>query len=148
MKAQDIMSKNPATVTPTTRVRQAALLMKQEDVGVVPVVEEGTGGKKLVGMLTDRDIAIRLVADGKNADECEVRDVMSANPKTARADDDVSRVMDLMGREQVRRVPIVDDRGSLVGIVAQADVVLEGSDDRKAERTIEKISEKGGKHQQ
>jgi CBS domain-containing protein len=148
MKAQDIMSKNPATVTPTTRVRQAALLMKKEDVGVVPVVEEGTGGKKLVGMLTDRDIAIRLVADGKNADECEVRDVMSANPKTARADDDVSRVMDLMGREQVRRVPIVDDRGSLVGIVAQADVVLEGSDDRKAERTIEKISEKGGKHQQ
>ena len=148
MKAQDIMSKNPATVTPTTRVRQAALLMKKEDVGVVPVVEEGTGGKKLVGMLTDRDIAIRLVADGKDADECEVRDVMSANPKTARADDDVSRVMDLMGREQVRRVPIVDDRGSLVGIVAQADVVLEGSDDRKAERTIEKISEKGGKHQQ
>jgi len=148
MKAQDIMSKNPATVTPTTRVRQAALLMKKEDVGVVPVVEEGTGGKKLVGMLTDRDIAIRLVADGKNPDECEVREVMSANPKTARADDDVSRVMDLMGREQVRRVPIVDERGSLVGIVAQADVVLEGSDDRKAERTIEKISEKGGKHQQ
>ena len=134
MKAQDIMSKNPATVTPTTRVRQAALLMKKEDVGVVPVVEEG--GRKLVGMLTDRDIAIRLVADGKNPDECEVRDVMSANPKTARADDDVSRVMDLMGREQVRRVPIVDDRGSLVGIVAQADVVLEGSDDRKAELHI------------
>jgi CBS domain-containing protein len=148
MKAQDIMSKNPATVTPTTRVRQAALLMKKEDVGVVPVVEEGTGGKKLVGMLTDRDIAIRLVADGKDADECEVRDVMSANPKTARADDDVSRVMDLMGREQVRRVPIVDERGSLVGIVAQADIVLEGNDDRKAERTVEKISEKGGKHQQ
>ena len=148
MKAQDIMSKNPATVTPTTRVRQAALLMKKEDVGVVPVVEEGTSGKKLVGMLTDRDIAIRLVADGKNPDECEVRELMSANPKTARADDDVSRVMDLMGREQVRRVPIVDERGALVGIVAQADVVLQANDDRKAERTIEKISEKGGKHQQ
>ena len=149
MKAQDIMSKNPATVTPSTRVRQAALIMQREDVGVVPVVEEGgSGGKKLVGMLTDRDIAIRLVAEGKNPDECEVRDVMSANPKTARADDDVSRVMDLMGREQVRRVPIVDDRGSLVGIVAQADVVLEANDHHKAERTIEKISEKGGKHQQ
>jgi CBS domain-containing protein len=148
MKAQDIMSKNPATVTPTTRVRQAALVMKKEDVGVVPVVEEGTSGKRLVGVLTDRDIAIRLVADGKNPDECEVRELMSANPKTARADDDVSRVMDLMGREQVRRVPIVDERGSLVGIVAQADIVLEGNDDRKAERTVEKISEKGGKHQQ
>ena len=148
MKAQDIMTKNPATVTPTTRVRQAALVMKEEDVGVVPVVEDGAGGKRLVGMLTDRDIAIRLVADGKNPDECEVRELMSANPKTARADDDVSRVMDLMGREQVRRVPIVDERGSLVGIVAQADVVLEAGDDAKAERTVEKISEKGGKHQQ
>ena len=148
MKAQDIMTKNPATVTPTTRVRQAALVMKEEDVGVVPVVEDAAGGKRLVGMLTDRDIAIRLVADGKNADECEVRELMSANPNTARADDDVSRVMDLMGREQVRRVPIVDERGSLVGIVAQADVVLEAGDDAKAERTVEKISEKGGKHQQ
>ncbi|HET7456536.1 MAG TPA: CBS domain-containing protein [Gemmatimonadaceae bacterium] len=148
MKAQDIMSKNPATVTPSTRVRQAALVMKKEDVGVVPVVEEGANGKRLVGVLTDRDIAIRLVADGKNADECEVRELMSANPKTARADDDVAKVMDLMGREQVRRVPIVDERGSLVGIVAQADVVLEANDDERAERTVERISEKGGKHQQ
>ena len=148
MKAQDIMSKNPATVTPSTRVRQAALVMKKEDVGVVPVVEEGANGKRLVGVLTDRDIAIRLVADGKNPDECEVRELMSANPKTARADDDVAKVMDLMGREQVRRVPIVDERGSLVGIVAQADVVLEANDDKRAERTVERISEKGGKHPQ
>ena len=147
MKAQDIMSKNPATVTPTTRVRQAALLMKKEDVGVVPVVEEGTGGKKLVGMLTDRDIAIRLVADGKNADECEVRDVMSANPKTARADDDVSRVMDLMGREQVRRVPIVDERGSLVGVVSQADLARKAKNEGHVERTVEQISQPGGSHQ-
>ena len=73
-------------------------------------------------------------------------ELMSANPKTARADDDVSKVMDLMGREQVRRVPIVDDRGSLVGIVAQADIVIEANDDRKAERTVEKISKPGGRH--
>ena len=146
MKAQDIMSRNPSTVTPSTRVRQAAKLMKDEDVGIVPVVEEGGSGRRLVGLLTDRDIAIRLVADGRDPDLVEVRELMSASPKTARADDDVAHVMDLMGREQVRRVPIVDDRGSLVGIVAQADIVIEANDDRKAERTVEKISKPGGKH--
>lgn len=145
MKAQDIMSRNPSTVTPSTRVRQAAKLMKDEDVGIVPVVEDGSG-KRLVGLLTDRDIAIRLVAEGRDPDLVEVRELMSGSPKSARADDDVADVMDLMGREQVRRVPIVDDRGSLVGIVAQADIVIEASDDRKAERTVEKISKPGGKH--
>jgi len=145
MRAQDIMSKNPATVTPGTRVRQAAILMKDADVGIVPVVEDG-GTKRLVGLLTDRDIAIRLVAEGRDPDTVEVRELMSPHPKSARADDDVSKVMDLMGREQVRRVPIVDERGVLVGIVAQADIVIEARDDAKAERTVEKISKPGGKH--
>ena len=146
MKAQDIMSKNPSTVTPSTRVRQAAQLMKEHDVGIVPVVEEGGADRRLVGLLTDRDIAIRLVAEGRDADLVEVRELMSSSPKTARADDDVATVMDLMGREQIRRVPIVDERGSLVGIVAQADIVLDANDDAKAERTVEKISKPGGKH--
>lgn len=146
MKAQDIMSRNPSTVTPSTRVRQAAKLMKEQDVGIVPVVEEGGSGNRLVGLLTDRDIAIRLVAEGRDPDLVEVRELMSTSPKTARADDDVATVMDLMGREQIRRVPIVDERGSLLGIVAQADIVIEAKDDAKAERTVEKISQPGGKH--
>jgi len=147
MKAQDIMSRNPATVTPSTRVRQAAKLMKDQDVGIVPVVEDGGGSsRRLVGLLTDRDIAIRLVAEGRDPDTVEVRELMSGSPKTARADDDVSKVMDLMGREQVRRVPIVDERGALVGIVAQADIVLEAPNESKAEDTVEKISKPGGKH--
>ena len=140
MKAQDIMSKNPATVTPTTRVRQAALLMKKEDVGVVPVVEEGTGGKKLVGMLTDRDIAIRVVADGMSS--AQVRDAMSPNPKSCRPDDSVKDVLQAMSDSQVRRIPIVDDGGAVVGIVSQADVVLEANGSR-VEKTIEKISQPG-----
>ena len=145
MKAQDIMTKDPRTVTPETSVREAARLMKDADVGVVPVVDAG-GSRKLVGVLTDRDIALRVVADGKDAASCRVRDVMSSHPRTAKAGDDVDAVMSLMGREQVRRIPVVDDRGDLVGIVAQADVVREATDDRKAERTIEKISEPGGRH--
>ena len=71
---------------------------------------------------------------------------MTSNVRTARENDDVGDVMDLMGKEQVRRIPVVDDRGSLVGIVAQADIVREARDEKKAERTIEKISEPGGRH--
>ena len=145
MKARDIMSTNPRCVTPEQDVRDAARIMKDENIGVVPVVE-ASGSKKLVGMLTDRDIAIRVVAEGRNS--AQVREVMSGNPRTARASDSVSDVMDLMGREQVRRIPVVDDRGELVGIVAQADIVRQAKDDDKAERTIEKISEPGGRHQQ
>jgi CBS domain-containing protein len=142
MKAQDIMSRNPASVTPDTPVQEAARLMQSQDVGVLPVVES-TASKRLVGLVTDRDIAIRVVAEGRS--NAMVRDAMTSNPKSVKPDDSVKDVMKLMGAEQVRRVPVVDDRGEIVGIVAQADLVLEG-DDRRAEETIEKISAPGGKH--
>jgi CBS domain-containing protein len=145
MKAQDIMTKNPRTVTPETDVREAAQIMKSENVGVVPVVES-SGSKKLVGLLTDRDIAVRVVAEGKTS--ARVQEIMSGSPRTVKTDTSVDDVMDLMGKEQVRRVSVVDDRGDLVGIVAQADVVREAKDDKKAERTIEKISEPSGRHTQ
>jgi len=142
MKAQEIMTKNPRTVTPDTSVQEAARLMKDDDVGVLPVVES-TQSKKLVGIITDRDITIRVVAEGRAS--AQVREVMSASVRSCKPDDSVKDVMDLMGREQVRRMPIVDQRGDLVGIVAQADLVLE-ADDEKAESTIEKISRPGGAH--
>ena len=142
MKAQDIMTKDPACVTPDTPVRDAARLMKNEDVGIIPVVES-RGSKKLVGVITDRDIAIRVVADGAASSDSSVRDVMTSNITTSAPGDNVKDVMELMGREQVRRIPIVDG-GELVGIVAQADIVRE-ADDKRAERTVEKISEPGGR---
>jgi CBS domain-containing protein len=141
MKAREIMTKNPRTVTPETGLQEVARLMQSEDVGIIPVVDGG--GSNLVGVVTDRDIAIRVVAEGRDASTVTVRDVMSTNVRTCREDDSVDDVMDVMGSEQVRRVPIVDERGSLVGIVAQADVVLEANSDKKAERTVEKISEPG-----
>ena len=147
MKAQEIMSKNPTCVTADTPLVDAARLMKTENIGVVPVVES-TGSKRLVGVLTDRDIAIRAVAEGRDGATTSVGHVMSSNVRTSAPDDSVEDVMELMGREQVRRIPIVDDRGNLVGIVAQADIVLEARDNRKAEKTVEKISEPSGKHAQ
>lgn len=145
MKIQEIMTRNPSCVTADASVRDAAQIMRREDVGIVPVVE-AAGDRKLVGLVTDRDIAIRCIADGKDG-TCRVRDVMSADDlATCSADDDVDDVMDAMSKEKVRRIPIVDERGSLVGIVSQADVVRKANDDSKAQQTVERISEPGGLH--
>ena len=142
MKAREIMTENPRVITPDTSVQEAARLMKSEDTGVLPVVE-AEGSRRLVGVLTDRDIAIRVVAEGRAS--ATVRDVMSSNVRTCRENDTVQDVMRVMADEQVRRVPIVDDAGTIVGIVSQADIVLDGPDGR-AERTIEQISKPGGSH--
>ena len=146
MKAHDIMTRNPRTVTPEMSVREVAKLMESEDVGMLPVVGS-SGSKQVVGIVTDRDIAIRHVAAGHASSDCPISEAMSSNPKTCKTTDSVDEVMKVMGKEQVRRIPIVDERGDLVGIVAQADIARE-ADDKKAERTIEKISEPGSRHSQ
>jgi CBS domain-containing protein len=147
MKIQDVMSRNPATVTPDAPASEAARIMKDEDVGVVPVVESNES-RRLVGVVTDRDLAVRLVAEGRDG-QSRVRDVMSDGQlHTRKPDDDLDDAMDTMAREQVRRIPIVDERGALVGIVSQADVVRKAHDDAKAEKTVERISEPRGAHSQ
>lgn len=146
MKAQEIMSKNPRCVTPDTSLTEAARLMKDEDVGVLPVVESD-GSRKLVGVVTDRDIAIRHVAEGHNK-ECPVREAMTERVHAVHPDADVDSVMATMAKEQVRRIPVVDERNNVVGIVAQADIVREARNDRKAEQTVEQISQPGGRHNQ
>ena len=145
MKAKDIMTKDPSCVTPETPVREAAKMMQREDVGMLPVVE-ARGSKKLVGVVTDRDITIRHVAEGHSSPDCPVREAMTDRLITSREDDDVEDIMSLMGREQVRRMPIVDERGSIIGVVAQADIVRDAKDEKQSERTIERISEPGGRH--
>jgi CBS domain-containing protein len=149
MKISEIMSKDPRTVSPETPVSEAARVMKEDDVGLVPVVERVGGAEtrgRLIGVVTDRDIAIRTVAEGRAMD-APVSDVMSGGVKTCGPNDSVEDAMLLMGREQVRRIPIVDERGSLVGVVAQADLVRMAGKDRQAEKTVEKISQPGGSHQ-
>ena len=146
MKIQEIMTKDPSCVTPDATVREAAQVMKREDVGVVPVVNANSD-KRLVGIVTDRDIAIRCVAEGKDGASCRVRDVMSSDDLTTCSfSDDVEQVMDAMRTEKVRRIPIVDERGSLVGIVSQADVLRKTRDMNRAGETVEEISEPGGRH--
>lgn len=147
MKIQDIMTRDPSSVSADATVREAAQVMKRENVGIVPVIR-GQSDRHLIGLVTDRDIAIRCVAEGKDG-SCRVRDVMSADDlATCNANDEVDSVMQAMRTEKVRRIPIVDERGSLVGIVSQADVLLKTRDTSRAGETVEEISEPGGRHAQ
>lgn len=139
MKAQDIMSRDPVCVTPDTLLNEAARLMDDSDVGMLPVVD-GDGSTRLVGLITDRDITIRHVAKGHDGSTCTVREAMSDDVTTCRADADVQDVMKTMGKEQIRRVPIVDDREMLVGVIAQADIVRRLDDAVASDRTIQQIS--------
>lgn len=144
MKIQEVMTRDPRTVTPETSARDAACIMKDEDVGIIPVIDGES--RRLVGVVTDRDLALRIVAEGRNG-ETRVCDVMSAGKlATCTPDQELDSAMETMASEQVRRIPIVDERGSLVGIVAQADVVRKSGNDKKAEKTVESISEPGGRH--
>ena len=144
MKIQDVMTRDPRSVTPETSARDAACIMKDEDVGIIPVIDGDS--RRLVGVVTDRDIALRVVAVGRDG-ETRVGDVMSADKlATCTPDEDLDSAMETMASEQLRRIPIVDERGSLVGIIAQADVVRKARDNKKAEETVERISEPGGRH--
>jgi CBS domain-containing protein len=147
MQVRDVMTRDPACVTPGATIREAAQLMQRENVGIVPVIEE-KGTKRLLGVVTDRDIAIRVVAEGRDG-SARVSEVMSSSRiSTCTPDDDIDDAMKVMADEQVRRIPIIDDRGALVGIVAQADIVRKSRDGSRAEATVQQISEPGGKHSQ
>ena len=142
MLATDIMTSDPASVVPSDRIGYAAGLMRDRDVGAVPVVRD-RGSMQVVGILTDRDIVIRCVASGHPRD-CRVRDHMTGVPLvTAKLDADVHELLAYMERRQVRRVPIVEPDGRLVGIVAQADVALRlGPQEPIAiERLLDRLSE-------
>ncbi|HEX6589690.1 MAG TPA: CBS domain-containing protein [Longimicrobiales bacterium] len=141
MKARDLMTKNPECVTREDSVQRAASIMRDHDIGAVPVVDD-TGSRRLVGIVTDRDIAVRAVAEGRN--DCRVQDAMSSDRiATAREDDDVDRVMELMRDNKVRRIPVVGRNEEVVGMIAQADLAREARDEGEVERTVEKISEPG-----
>ena len=146
MRARELMSSNPACCTPDDQVRDAARMMDDWDCGIIPVVEDKQS-MRLVGVVTDRDLAVRGLARGLGAD-ARVGDLMTATPACCSPDDDITAVEQAMEERQVRRIPIVDERGDLVGIVAQADIVTRADDDEEAERTVERISQEGGRHAQ
>jgi CBS domain-containing protein len=116
-------------------LQQVAVLMRDGDMGAVPVVEGG----KLVGIVTDRDIVVRSVADGRGA-EGKVVDAMTGEVFSVKPNDFVFEAVRLMGDKQVRRIPVVNENGELAGIIAMADVALEMEDEREIAETLEEIS--------
>ena len=142
MKAQELMTKAPACCTPESSVREAAQLMLEHDCGCIAVVEKGT--KRLIGMVTDRDIACRCVARG-GGPETPVKEVMTTDLRSCHPEDDVAAVEQIMMQAQVRRVPVVDGRGDCVGMIAQADLAVRDRAVSESElgRVVERISEPG-----
>ena len=134
-KVNEVMTERPRCVTPDTPVAEAAQLMATEDVGSLPILD----GEQLAGMVTDRDIVIRAVAKGKDTNSMPVREVASRDLVTVHADDDLSNALQLMASHQVRRLPVVDDDNTLVGVVAQADVAFEAKEKAVGEM-VEEIS--------
>lgn len=139
---RDLMTSNVETVRPDQTARDAAGFMLRADTGSIPVCEEG----RVIGMITDRDIAVRGVAEGKSAD-CSVRELMSGNIICARESDDVQAVARQMSDAQVRRLPVLDADDKLVGMVSLGDLARETTGE-SAHQALEGVSAPGGQHQQ
>ena len=134
-RCREIMTRNVKTASREMTLREVAALMRDGDMGAMPVVEDG----RLVGIVTDRDIVVRAIADGRAVD-VPIGDVMTSEIFSVRENDFVFEAIRLMGDRQVRRVPIINDAGELVGIIAMADVALETEDEREIAETLEEIS--------
>lgn len=138
MNVKEIMTKNPACCTSDSTLQEAAKMMKDNDCGCIPVVED-LESKKPIGVITDRDIAIRTVAEGKNPLDLTVEDVMTSNVETINLDSSVEDCCNLMEDKQIRRVIVVDSDGGCCGIIAQADIAINSNDNKTAE-LVEKVS--------
>jgi CBS domain-containing protein len=143
MQAQELMTRDPACCTPEDPAQKAAELMSQHDCGAIPVVDS-EDSRHLCGMITDRDIAIRGVARGRGA-ETRVEELMTSDPECCSPNSDIEEVERVMTERQVRRVPIIDADGQLVGIISQADLARSDSavSDHEVGQVVERISEPG-----
>lgn len=141
--ARDIMTDSPAVATAETTARDAARMMEDNDCGSLPVVES-RDSMKLIGMVTDRDLAIRILGRGQDPNT-PIREAMTKNVSSVKQNDDLDAIEHIMSGQQVRRVPVVDDQGRVVGIVAQADLAreLESVGRKDFTRVVEKISQPG-----
>jgi CBS domain-containing protein len=140
MTIRDAMTRNAKTCTADDTIQQAARLMKECDCGVIPVAD----GDRLIGMITDRDIAIRCIAEGKGAD-CKVRDAMTNEVKYCFEDEDIEHVCENMAAIQVRRLPVLNRQKRLVGIVSLSDLAHQQLDTARA---LHRIAQPSAQHNQ
>ena len=139
-KCSDVMTRNPVSARPDDTVASVARLMKENDIGPVPIVDDNNS-KRLVGIVTDRDLALKVVAAGRDPQTTPVREVMTTNVITCRDDDDIETALDAMSTQQLRRIPVVDDGNMLLGIIAQADIATRMDSPEKTGEVVKDISE-------
>lgn len=154
VRCREIMTRDVTVATRDATLEQVAKMMRDEDTGVIPVVDpviteapattadrrEGRNHGKLVGLITDRDIVIRAIAEGKDPRTTRAEEIMTTDIYTAQPNDRVVEVLRTMGDKQVRRIPVVDREGNLRGIISMADVALETEEDRELAHALEEIS--------
>jgi CBS domain-containing protein len=134
------MTEDLVCCTPGDSVTEVARLMKKEDIGPVLVVDNNDS-KTLVGIVTDRDLVLKVLADGLDPRTTQVNDVMSKKLVTCRADDDVEQAMNAMAQFQLRRIPVVGENMKLVGIISQADVATRVNEPRRTAEVVKEISQ-------
>jgi CBS domain-containing protein len=137
---ESMMTKNPICCLPTDTVVKAAQLMKHENIGSIPVIENEQT-RKLVGIVTDRDLALKVVAQGKDAKSTQVESVMTDTLVTCHADDEIQKALDAMSEHQLRRIPIINNENKILGIIAQADVATRVNKPEKTAEMVKDISQ-------
>jgi CBS domain-containing protein len=137
LTAAEIMTRDPRTVTAETPTAEVAAVMKSENCGIVPVVD---AERRLQGVVTDRDIVMRTLAEGRSCDGVTARDVMTDDVEAVTPNDTVRQVIELMGRTQVRRIPVVDRQDRLLGIISMADIANRADYDEDLQDALERIS--------
>lgn len=140
MKSFEVMTKDPTCCLPTDPVSKVAELMKKENVGSIPVIES-VQTRRLIGIVTDRDLALSVVAQGRDPKSTKVADVMTQNVVTCLIDDNVQTALDAMADYRLRRIPVVDDDNQIVGIIAQADVATRVDQPEETAEVVKEISQ-------
>jgi CBS domain-containing protein len=136
---EDVMTQNPICCLPTDKVTTVAELMKRENIGPVPVIENEET-RKLIGIITDRDLALKIVAEGRDAQSTQVEAVMTRKVVTCRSDDNLQRALDAMSEHQLRRIVIVDSGNKVLGIISQADIATRTNQPEKTAEVVKDIS--------
>jgi CBS domain-containing protein len=143
-KCNEVMTKNPFCCLPNDVVVKVAQLMKSKEIGSIPIIENEETNK-LVGIVTDRDLALKVVAEGRALQTTKAEDVMSRKVVTCRDDDDMRKPLDAMSKHQLRRIPVVDKDNRIVGIIAQADVATRVNQPAKTAEMVKEISQANAK---
>ena len=139
-KCSEVMTKTPTCCLPNDLVSKVAQLMKSKDIGPVPIVENEQT-RKLVGVVTDRDLAMKIVAEGRDPKSTKAEEVMTRKVVTCHAEDDLQKALDMMSEHKLRRIPVVDHINGIVGIIAQADVATRMGQPEKTAALVRGISQ-------